>query len=762
MNYFDKPSPATDEPNDVFLRPGDAFEVFGKVFIVSSRSSNPPGFIVSDPDRPGDEKKVDSASIKDWWARDNLRFISREEFGLPIGIRESLRRTLRAFKPHERREMFRRLRYCQAIDALGPEFSRSASAMQPVCNTVARERNDTGSHSWSSVYRWWKVWTRAGRDVRALNPSQRRRGNRSERLPDYMVRALEIGRQNWLSLSQPLKSTSYKLVVKHCVDFHGGKAAVEAILRDNADAHLWPSYKTFCTACNDTDRTERLVRRFGQQAARYEMHPLGEGPVATYPFQRVEADFKYLRLFVVDEDTKMPLGTPYLMAAIDCYTGVIAGYDIGFDPPSFVSASRCLRHVIESKSDEIKNLPRDEDGLPIVQGAYPVNGVPYQFFLDNDRAFHAQSLEQSAKALGCHIDYVPRAEPWQKGKIERFWGSVQTSFLDMFPGKVLRIGKTAAHEYNPEKDAVLTLAELRLLITKAIVDVHHEGIEPDENRKRIDLWNEGVAINPPRPVRDRQSVLELVGAYVTRKAERRGIALFGLRYNSEELRNYRSGFKTDPRVEIRYDPQDISEIWIIDQDKGISFAVPCTRRDYAKGISEYQHLVIRRHALDKAGPNRKLQIKQLLLAKVELYELGLKLIKSKSAARSRKAVARYLGLGRSIIDEMNQPVENPDVDGHLDLDDDEPEDREPKHRRTPGKSIKKRPDDQEIETQTEPIWDLGDEDEPEDAPEPPPEVPDGPNAEPETTEPQVEPEQQRPSRRGRRGNREMRISNGRS
>lgn len=470
--------------------------------------------------------------------------------------------------------MFRRLRYCRALDELGAGFSRSKATIQPACDEVAKSKGDTGSHSWSAVYRWRKDWVRAGRDVRALNPSNRRKGNRSERLPEYMRVGIEKGRKRWLNLGQPHKSAAYKAVVSHCVEHHGGQAAVEALLAVDPEAHLWPSYRTFCAACTNVNRAERLLKRHGKQTTRQEMYPVGLGPEPTFPLQRVESDFKYLRLLVVvDDRTGLPLGTPYLMAAIDCYSGVIAGFDIGFDPPSYVAAARCLKHVIEIK--DLDWVPEDEDGDRVIRNEYPVNGVPFQFFVDKDAAFHARSFEESAKALNCHIDYLGPGVSWKKGKIERFWGTVQTSFLDMFPGKVLRIGKNT-REYDPEKDATVTLSELKLIVMKAIVDVHHRDFEPGTDELRIDLWRKGVAVHPPRRVRQHQSLIELVGAYEERLAERRGIALFGLRYNSSDLSQYRSEFDKDPRVVIRYDPQDISTVWVIDEDKGLSFEVPCT------------------------------------------------------------------------------------------------------------------------------------------------------------------------------------------
>ncbi len=673
MNYAASPSKLVAGDDDVPLVPGDGLELDGKFWLVEGKTTDPAGFIVVDPNVPGVGHPMRSCDIKDWHRRGRLYFVLSGEASLPAGKQHDLRRALRAFTSEERTEMFRRLRYCQAIDAQGPGFVRNKASLQPICNAVASERNDDGAHDWTTVNEWWKNWQRAGHDVRVLCPGTRRRGNRDQKMPDYMQKAIEVGLRSWQRREQPYMTTHYAEVVSECVKYHGGQEVVNAILEKDQDAYLWPSYKTFTAACAKVDRTTRLLRREGPNSARYEMYPVGPGPDVRLPLQRVEVDFKYLRILLVDDETSFPLGTPYLMAGIDCLTGVVAGYDIGFDPPSYVSAARCLKHIISFK--DLSGLPTKEDGRSILRNGYPVNGVPHQLILDNDAVFHSESFERSANALGCHIDFVPPGEPWKKGKIERFWGTFQSVFADMFPGKVLRVGQKQGVDYDPSKDAIITLSRFQQFIAKAIVDVHHIGIEPGEDKRRIDLWTEAVALHPPRPIRDHQSLLELVGAFDTRKAERRGIAIFGMRYNSPELALYRSGFEDDPYVEIRYDPQDIAVVWVVDTDKGISFAVPCTRQDYARGLSLHQHRVIRRRATEAGGKGR-LHMKQILLAKAELFELGREMLRGKKTRRTRARIAHFLGIGSDLINEASKHREDGTASGPIDLDDEieDPED----------------------------------------------------------------------------------------
>ncbi len=657
--------PARDETpeyhDDVYLRRGDAIELLGKFLVVEGRCRKPMGYVFSEPGVFNVEHPIASKDIKAWHAAGKLTFVSKDEFGLPIGVRENLRRSLRAFTFEEKREIVRRLRYCRALDDLGRDFSRSEVSLQPVCDAVAARREDTGPHDWSTVYRWWRTWTRAGRDPRALCSNKARRGNRTRRLEAYQIQAMNDAIEtDYLRLATPKVSTAYKACKANIIKALGGpekaRAAVArmALNDDPAKRSPFPSIKAFRAECLRRGRVVRKHRREGADAARQDIYPVGAGPDVRFPFERVEADFKYLRLFVVDDKTGLPLGTPYLMAGIDCYSGCVAGFDIGFDPPSYVSAARTLKHIIGFK--DTAALGQDEDGEPIVRKPYPVNGVPFRFVLDNDQVFHSRAFIESSRAIGCHIDYIPPSQSWKKGRIERFWRTVQETYLDMFPGKVLRYGE-ADRDYKPEDDAVITLSQLRLFVTKAIVDVHHEGNDDASGQKRIDRWTEAVAVSPPRRVRAHDDLVELVGAYETRKAERRGLRLFGLRYNSPDLAKYRAGFERDPRVEVRYDPQDIGWVTLIDHRKGFALRVPCIRSDYAEGLTLHQHLVIQRRAKDRS-PAGRIRMGDLQIAKAELFELGRSMLKVRKGRGRLTKVAQFLGVGREVIDLMSRRRED--------------------------------------------------------------------------------------------------------
>ncbi|MGB5633992.1 MAG: hypothetical protein WBM86_14590, partial [Waterburya sp.] len=68
-----------------------------------------------------------------------------------------------------------------------------------------------------------------------------------------------------------------------------------------------------------------------------------------------------LPLFVVDTETRLPLGTPWLTSAIDKYSGVNLGYYASFEPPSYLSVMQCLSHAIRTKNYLHSQYPNVEN-----------------------------------------------------------------------------------------------------------------------------------------------------------------------------------------------------------------------------------------------------------------------------------------------------------------------------------------------------------------------------------------------------------------
>jgi transposase InsO family protein len=79
-----------------------------------------------------------------------------------------------------------------------------------------------------------------------------------------------------------------------------------------------------------------------------------------------QVDHTRADVIVVDEETREPIGGPWLTLAIDVFSGLVTGFYLTMDAPSRLSVSPCLLHSVFDKSAWLKD--RGIDGLWPVRG----------------------------------------------------------------------------------------------------------------------------------------------------------------------------------------------------------------------------------------------------------------------------------------------------------------------------------------------------------------------------------------------------------
>ncbi len=501
------PNSAKAEPVDIFLRPTvDGINLFGKNFVCQSRMSSPPGYTFVEPSAPDVAHPLSNEDIWNWYEAGKLRFVTRPDAKIPVSAKRSLERALATMSQREKANIERRLRYCEAIDEAGIGLKRSAELWQPLCDAVSAKCGEETQH-WKTHYRWWLAWAKAGKDPRVLAGDERSRGRRERRLTDLQSKCMEEALKEWLDRKRPTFARAQHAVNAAITKAVGGPDEVLRLIDENKSPLI--GYKSVRADLVKLGRAKRLHYRHGSKAARDEITSTYPGPQSDLPLERVDADFKYLGLFVIDEETMLPLGTPYVAGGMDHFSGAVAGSDIGFDPPGSASASRLLANIIQRKTFD--DLVMDDYGRPPIRHDWPVNGVPQFFNLDNDRAFHSTHFVAAAKAIGCDVKFLKPACPHMKGMIESFWKAVQQSYCDMFPGKRLRVFDEPGPDYKPEEYAVVTLKALRTILAKAIVDVHNRTKDERSGQIRIERYRKAALIDPPQPVPPHSDIVELVG-----------------------------------------------------------------------------------------------------------------------------------------------------------------------------------------------------------------------------------------------------------
>jgi putative transposase len=411
-----------------------------------------------------------------------------------------------------------------------------------------------------------------------------------------------------------------------------------------------PCEKTIYNVVAKIDPYEVAKARYGKRYADFKFRPKKEGPRPTRPLQRVEIDHTKLDLLVVDMERRMPIGRPWLTLAIDVYSKSIAGIYIGFIPPSYQSVMQCLKHAMSPKTYL-------KDQYPNIKHTWDAYGIMETVVVDNGKEFHSKDLEDACLQLGIVIQYAPVKCPWYKTSVERFFGTLNTSLLHQQPGTTFS-NIFQKDEYDSMKNAVISLEAFKEMAHKWIVDIYHQ----DKHKGLVSIpavvWETGVKEYPPALPSSSGELDIMLGMIKTRILTDKGIELYNLIYNDDNLMSLRRRYKVGSKeiVKVKIDPDDLSMIWVQDKFRKNYIPVRAISQSYSQGLNLMAHRIICRYAREQLKLN--LDIASLALAKEEIWMIASREWNLTKRTGSRQRLAQFLNVGR---DDYGQIIEQQDL-----------------------------------------------------------------------------------------------------
>ena len=297
------------------------------------------------------------------------------------------------------------------------------------------------------------------------------------------------------------------------------------------------------------------ARRRGEVSLEAEVTPSVSSFHAERPNDVWQIDHTIVDLIVVDEETRLPIGRPYLTIAVDICTRMVAGFHLSLDAPSSVSVGLCILHAAYDKTSWLQ-----ERG---VEHPWPVAGLPSVLHCDNGPEFHSRALKAACREYGIKLVYRPPATPRFGGHIERLIGAMMGA-VHILPGTTF--SNTKAREgYASEERAVLSLRELERWLAVEITGVYQRRIHSALLRPPLAVWQElqgGLSFDLPP---DRMAFWTSFLPETRRRLLKDGIHLEKIRYWSDVLARDlgRSG-----EMRIKYDPRDLSRIFVRRPDGG--------------------------------------------------------------------------------------------------------------------------------------------------------------------------------------------------
>jgi len=110
-----------------------------------------------------------------------------------------------------------------------------------------------------------------------------------------------------------------------------------------------PHRRTINARLEDVDLQKRAIRRGENEIAKQTQAVPGVF-AASRPLQVVQVDHTKADIFVVDEESRQPIGRPWLTLAMDVCSRMVTGFYLTMDAPSRLSTSLCLLHSVFDKS----------------------------------------------------------------------------------------------------------------------------------------------------------------------------------------------------------------------------------------------------------------------------------------------------------------------------------------------------------------------------------------------------------------------------
>jgi putative transposase len=291
-----------------------------------------------------------------------------------------------------------------------------------------------------------------------------------------------------------------------------------------------------------------------------------------------QADHTPLDILLLDEEGKP--AKPWLTVIEDDYSRAIAGYRLSFQDATALTTALTLRTAIWRKED-----PR-----------WQVCGIPSVFYTDHGPDFTSKHMEQVAADLPMELIFSKVKVPRGRGKVERFFRTVNELLLQDLPG------------YAPEGatgvEAKLTLPAFEQRFRNWLLSDYHHRRHSEIKCTPASRWEKGGFV-PRMPISLEQLDLLLLTVRKARRVQQDGIRFEGYRYIDPTLASY---VRED--VLIRYDPADLAEIRVYYQDTFLCRAI----------CQELSGQTVSLKEIEKARNERRKQVRSGLSSRAAIVE----------------------------------------------------------------------------------------------------------------------------------------------
>jgi putative transposase len=445
----------------------------------------------------------------------------------------------------------------------------------------------------ASLRRWVDAMRDSQGDIRSLIPNFKSRGNHNKRIQTELDMIIdEAIDQKYKKREKIRVNTVLEAVILEANSRNKDK------YRPPEDRLIFPSESTILRRIKEKDPYEMSKAKFGEKTAFDKFGIVNLQKKAKRPLERVQMDNTCLDFYVLDDDTYEPMGRPNCVISLDTATGYPLGFYIGFEPASYTTVMHGLKHSIQKKTYIKEKYPK-------VDNEWLAHGLPEVLSVDNGSDYISKDLQHACDLLGIYLHHCPVKKPWFKGQIERFFKTLNTNLLHELPGTTFsNILEKKVRDYDPEKHTLITFGKLIEIIHIWICDIYAQSYSKGVKGIPALLWEKAVKMygDPALP----PSALEweiVLMKMRTASIQRSGIRYLNLFYQSVELGELRRKLEVKPKnqrfVDFKFDPTDMSKIFVFDEFENKYIKVLCVDMEYSKDLNLFTHKLVNQMAREE-------------------------------------------------------------------------------------------------------------------------------------------------------------------
>lgn len=312
---------------------------------------------------------------------------------------------------------------------------------------------------------------------------------------------------------------------------------------------------------------------------------LSRGPGDLYLIDATVGDI-YL---VSSINPRYVVGRPVIYLVVDHFTRMIAGFYVGFEGPSWLGAMMALENAFTEKipfCDKYGKVIREED--------WPCSVYPRAITADRGEMV-GYSSDQLVSAFNIRVTNTPPFRADFKSLVERQFGITTERGIERQPGWVDKMKGRGDSDYRLEatfdiKSFTQLMIELVLFnnASRRISGPVPDGYPLDPNREPtpLSVWNWGMEFFPGLGRRmDSKRVRVNLLPRGTARASRQGLVVHPCQLHYESATGKAEGWfeantgRKSKKVEVSYDPRDVSSIFLRRERDGEIEECPLTSAD---------------------------------------------------------------------------------------------------------------------------------------------------------------------------------------